>query len=217
VSLPKCFPSITIERCVALLVAAAVAGGCSRAVTMQTWQNGVERYVRDNGNDPAVLRDVTLSGGQGGRRGFGVIGKNDPRASTDVNGVLVAHEGVAGQERPEARPWFIYLVGIVEKQKVREIRLAALSFSDGRPTWRIGPKDAEALKRYRDDGLGQWRQRLRGQGTAAQEHAGRVPPDYTTFPRPADAFDAKVSGSSAEATHATSGARWEVQLGTVKP
>jgi hypothetical protein len=182
---------------VALLI--ALAGGCARQVSMKTWQKDVEQYVRKNGNDPAVLRDVTLADGQGGRRGFGAIGKNDVRKSTDANGVLVAHETAAG------RPWFVYLVGVVDKQKVKEIRLAALSMLDGQPTWRIGPEDADALERYRDYGLSQWKQQ-------PHDKDARPPADYTTFPRPSDRFDAAVEGNYVRVKHQGSEAQWEVDL-----
>ena len=180
-----------------LLVLAAAGSGCaSRSINLKTWQKDVEKYVAANGNDPAVLRDVTLSGS---RRGFGAIAKDDPRQAQDANGVLIAHETVA------TRPWVVYLVGIVDKQRVEEIRLAAVSIVHGKATWRVGGKDSQALRRYREHGLSQWR---------AQPHdRGAKPPAlYTTFPRESDVFDAQVNGSRLQATHQGSGARWEVEL-----
>jgi hypothetical protein len=179
-----------------LLVLAAGSGCASRSINLKTWQKDVETYVAANGNDPAVLRDVTLSGS---RRGFGAIAKDDPRQAQDANGVLLAHETVA------TGPWVVYLVGIVDKQRVEEIRLAAVSIVHGKATWRVGGKDAQALRRYRDHGLSQWRAQPRDRGAKA-------PAQYTTFPRESDAFDAQVSGSRVEATHQGSGARWEVDL-----
>jgi hypothetical protein len=171
-------------------------GGCARTVNLKTWEKDVETYVRETGDgDPGVLRDVTLSGG---RRGFAVVGKDDPAHTTDANGLLLDHQTIAN------RPWFIYLVGIVKEQDVREIRLAALSVFHGNTTWRISPKDKQALKRYQDDGLAHWNELSHG--------GGKPPAEYTTFPRPGDVFDVNVSGSAVRATHRESGAQWEVNL-----
>ena len=187
--------SATLVTCLALLLSAGA--GCGRSVNMKTWQKDVETYVEAHDNDPAVLRDVMLAGD---RRGFGAIDDDDPRKSKDAHGVLVAHESVAG------RPWFVYLVGIVDEQQVEEIRLAALSIVHGKTTWRVGGKDGEAFRRYRDHGRRQWEQ-------ARRSHGDDPPPEYTTFPRDSDVFDATVSGSRVHTIHPPSGARWEVELG----
>ncbi|MEO6435221.1 MAG: hypothetical protein ABIP55_05610 [Tepidisphaeraceae bacterium] len=189
----KPIPTATIASC--LLILSALAG-CTRTVNVKTWQKDVETYVRETGRgDPGVLRDVTISGE---RRGFAVIGKDHPRQSTDANGLLLAHKTISD------RPWFIYLVGVVNEQQVKEIRLAALSIVHGDATWRIGPKDKDALARYRASGLARWKQ----QSPAQQKPPG----EYTTFPRPADAFDVNLAGTGVQATHNESGARWEVNL-----
>jgi hypothetical protein len=177
-------------------------------VNLKTWQKDVERYVEKRDNDPAVLRDVTLGGGQGGRRGFAVIGKDDARVSTDANGVLVAHESALN------RPWFVYLVGVVDEQKVKEIRVAALSMLHGKATWRVGPKDPEALKRYRDAGLAQYREQHPESSSPQDKKAkqAQIPSEYTTFPRSTDQFDATINGSNVQVIHKGSDARWEVNL-----
>src|SRR5215213_1635807 len=88
--------------------------GCSSSVTVPQWQQQVERYVREDGRgDPNVLRNMTL---EGGRAGFGIIGADDPHTSTDAKGLLLAHKRIG------ERPWFIYLVGFVNKQEVSELQ-----------------------------------------------------------------------------------------------
>jgi hypothetical protein len=179
-----------------LLTSTLVSSGCARSGDMKSWQQDVERYVEKNDGDPTVLRDVILTGS---RRGFGYIGKDDPRESQDANGVLLGHQVVRN------RPWFVYLVGIVDEQEVEQIRLAALSYVHGKADWRIGPKDAEARKRYQNYNLSLWKQQTGG-------GRGQPPPEYTTFPRDADMFDMSVTGARIDAVHQGSGAQWEVDL-----
>lgn len=186
-----------IDRALLVLaVATILSAGCARSGNMKSWQQDVERYVEQNNQDPSVLRDVTLAGS---RRGFGYIGKDDPRKSQDANGVLLGHQLILD------RPWFVYLVGIVDDQEVEQIRLAAISYVHGEANWRVGPKDPEALKQYRNHNLKLWKQTSAGS-------RGKVPAEYTTFPRDADAFDMSVDGSRIDAVHQGSGAQWEVDL-----
>lgn len=185
-----------IDRAVMVLLAATLAGaGCARSGDMKSWQQDVERYVEQN-KDPSVLRDVTLAGS---RRGFGYIGKDNPRESQDANGVLLGHQVILD------RPWFVYLVGVVDEQQVEQIRLAAISYVHGKADWRVGSKDPEALKQYRNHNLSLWRKSTPGA-------RGKAPAEYTTFPRDADAFDMSVTGSRIDAVHLGSGAQWEVDL-----
>src|SRR5688500_5138959 len=81
--------------------------GCSTSginVTLDTWKEGVEQYVRDVGKgDPVVLRDATYKG----RPAFAQIGHPVSSEGTDAVGVLLGHRPIGG------RPAFIYLVGLV--------------------------------------------------------------------------------------------------------
>jgi hypothetical protein len=173
------------------LLMLAVAG-CSSRGSITSWQNGVERYVADRG-DPSALRDVTI----GTRRGFAVIGNVDPKEATDANGVLLGHKTV------DNRPWFIYLVGIVTRQKVTDIHIAAVTFAGGKPQWAMSEKDAHATTLYRHYNEGLWR----------KEHAHAKPPaSYTTFPRDADVFELTGSGTTIIATHQGSGAMWKLDV-----
>jgi hypothetical protein len=113
--------------CLSILTLATLSLGCgggARQASVSAWQKNVEQYVRVQGKgDPAVLRDLTLSDS---RRGFAVVGSDRPSESTDANGVLIGFREIDG------RGYFIYLVGVVERQRVKEIRLAALTTDGGR-------------------------------------------------------------------------------------
>ena len=173
------------------------AGGCASSASIDSWKTGVDKYVSLHGNDPNSLRDVTLSGD---RRGFAVIGQNDPKQSTDAKALLLTHQEIAG------RPWFVYLVGLVKEQKVDDIRLAARSQEPGKPpTWAISKADPHALKLYKDYNEGLWRR------SQPDKHA-KEPSSYTNFPQDADQFDVKVDGTVVSATHPPSGARWQVDV-----
>lgn len=180
---------------IVLILPLLAACGCGQRVTLNQWQQSVETYVKDLGGDPSVLRDVTLEGTQ---RGFAIISHNHPAESTDARGVLLAHQPVAG------KPRFIYLVGLVKKQKVRDIRLAALTIENGNFRWRMSKEDDQALHAYRNYNDRLWRQRF--------PDRQRAPVEYLGFPRAEDAFDLQVSGNNITAAHAASGARWELQI-----
>src|SRR5687768_9196825 len=136
-----------------LALLALATGGCGPNVSIPRWQRSVNAYVSQTGRgDPNVLRDVTLPGTD--RRGFAVIAHHNPDESTDANGLLLAHRDAAG------RPWFVYLVGLVKKENVREIRLAALSDTGAKPVWRVSQRDKDAERTYRENNLKEFRQRF---------------------------------------------------------
>jgi len=172
------------------------AGGCTSGVSISSWQHQLERYVRDDGHgDPAVLRDMTLDDT---RRGFAIIGDEDPRKGTDAKGLLLAHRPING------RPWFIYLVGLVKDQKVDEIRLAALSVNHGKFDWVLSQKNPHSTQMYRNYNEGLGKKRSPGQKNA--------PPDYEGFPRAEDVFDLGINGNNVDAVHQGSGAWWQVTI-----
>ena len=174
-------------------------GGGSRQATVAAWQKNVEQYVRVQGKgDPAVLRDLTLSDS---RRGFSMVGGDRPTESSEANGVLLGFREVEG------RGYFIYLVGVVEKQKVSEIRLAALTTDGGKMEWKVGPGDTGALSTYRSYNDKFWRQRFPQRASA--------PPQYLGFPTPDDHFSMSVSGNRVTVTHPPSKATWELTLPTM--
>jgi len=188
-----------LARTIALLALTLVAaGGCSSQPSMSSWQKDVSHYVADQGKgDPMALRDMTLP--EDGRPGFAVIGHHDTRESVDVNGVLLGHEKVA------ARTWFVYLVGLVKEEKLKEIRLAAMSDTGSMPVWRVGQRNKDAERAYRDYNLAQFRERF--------PDRKQPPAEYLGFPRAADTFDLTDDGNGLLiATHKPSGARWDVDL-----
>ncbi|HEV2295060.1 MAG TPA: hypothetical protein VGR35_14490 [Tepidisphaeraceae bacterium] len=179
-----------------LLLLLVVTTGCSSQPTLSSWQRSISSYVRETGDgDPLVLRDMTLPEN---RPGFSVIGHHDTTASTDVNGLLLGHEQVGN------RMWFVYLVGVVEKERVTDIRLAAVSMENGKTTWKRGKESEQALNMYRRYGLKQAKERFPNRKTP--------PPRYTGFPRPDDVFELTKANEKLVATHKASGARWELSL-----
>ena len=181
----------------ALAFIAIAAAGCSSQPTMSSWQKSITKYVDDQGRgNPMVLRDMTVP--EDGRPGFSVIGHHDTRASTDVNGVLLGHEKVGG------RNWFVYLVGLVEKERVTDVRLAAMSIRNGKETWKRGKASEQALDAYRAYGQKQAKERFPDRKS--------LPPRYTGFPRPDDVFKLTNENGKLTATHEASGATWELPL-----
>jgi hypothetical protein len=170
--------------------------GCSSSVSIPKWQESVEQFVRTDGRgDPSILRNTTL---QEGKAGFGLIAADDPRSSTDAKGLLLAHKQVNG------KPWFIYLVGLVTKQEVTELQLAALNVQGGQFHWALGKSDANALKAYKNynEGVGKTRS---GQPKA--------PAKYHEFPQEGDVFDVTVDQNRVTAVHQPSGAHWTLSVG----
>lgn len=173
-----------------------IATGCASKPSVSSWQGSVNRYVRDKGDgDPTILREMTLPDG---RRGFSIIEHHDKTQSTDVNGLLLGHERAAG------RLWLVYLVGVVPKERVREMRLVAVSMDAGKTVWKRGPKAEPSFKRYRDHGLKQAKERF--------PERKDPPPRYTGFPRPDDVFTLSNRNGNLIATHEASGARWGLAL-----
>ncbi len=193
--------NIKLISLLSLLLAPLVlgCGGGSRQASVAAWQKNVEQYVRVQGKgDPAVLRDMTLTDS---RRGFSMIGGDQPAEASEANGVLLGFREVEG------RGYFIYLVGVVEKQKVNEIRLAALTTDGGKMEWKIGPNDTGALSTYRAYNRTFWKQRF--------PQRASPPPQYLGFPTPDDHFSMSVSGNRVTVTHPPSKATWELTLPTM--
>jgi hypothetical protein len=179
-----------------VLMCALISAGCGGGASIQSWQHGVEQYIKQTGRgDPTVLRDVKLPDG---RRGFSVLGAPDARQSQDVNAVLLGHATVQG------KPCFIYLLGVVEKFEVQDIRLATLAITNGKYEWQIGKEDDQALKTYRAHNERIGRERFPDRKSA--------PAAYTMFPQSGDEFELNVAENSVTATHRASGARWGLSL-----
>ncbi len=167
------------------------AGGCAEpgpgprpmTVTLATWQNAVEQYVRDQGNgDPNVLRDTTLPNSQ---RGFALIGEADVEHSSDADGLLLGHRLIAGRE------WFIYLVGLIHQGAVRDIRLVGFCWSPDKTWWQVSPPNPGSLQRYAN--------------VQSQDAI------FPVFPAKKDHFGLAITDHVAVAIHRESGASWELK------
>jgi hypothetical protein len=192
----------------ALLPVLSFMTGCGSSAASQNaslsgWQGSVEHYIHEYGkDDPAVLGDLTIADG---RKGFAVLGQAVPTESQDAVGLLLAHRPIAG------KPSFVYLVGFLEKQDVRDVRLAVLTMEGGKPHWEISPANAAALAAYRKYREAAWRQRFPGR---------KEPPlAAMNFPAPDDVFSLNGDatngggGSALTVTHSASGASWSLAPG----
>jgi hypothetical protein len=183
------------NRCIIAVIVASAFVGCTRQVGLSSWQDSVERYVRDEGDgDPASLRDVTLPDS---RRGFAAIGDANPESSSDVFGVLLDHREL------EDRHWFIYLVGHVRNLAVVDIRVAAVSFGEGKTVWRMSERNAEELATYCAFHQEEYTRRF----------APLAPPQSrSAFPQPGDSFIMAVEAPTVVVTHEGSNATWRLDL-----
>lgn len=182
--------------CAGVLLLCVGCGSGTRNVTIPLWQKNIEQYVtREGGGDPAVLRDMKLPDD---RRGYNMIGSDRPAESADANGVLLGFRQVNG------RNWFIYLVGLVRKERVEQIRLAALTTDDGKFVWALGDADEEALRKYRDYNNRLWHLRF--------PQRGDPPQGYLGFPRPEDQFELALKDAQIIVVHPASGAEWELKI-----
>ncbi len=188
---------LAMLRHVPLVILLLASAGCASQPTLSSWQGSVTKYVREKGHgSPIVLREMTLPDN---RPGFSVIGHHDTTESTDVNGLLLGHEQVGG------RMWFVYLVGLVQQERVKDIRLAAVSMEGGKTVWKRGKESERRLAAYRDYGLKQVQERF-------PDRTKAPPPRYLGFPRRDDVFTLSNTNGKLVATHEPSGARWGLTL-----
>ena len=174
---------VLIGLCGVALLCTGCGGG---RATMAQWQREVESYIASRGRgDPNALRDVVSPPG---RPIFSTHGGENPAQSTDVIGLLL------GQRPIEGEPATIFLVAVVNKGQVQDVRIAALSRQEDRLRWRIGAADSRALLAYRD-------------------HRRSVP-QHPPWPAREDAFDLAVTPTAITVTERASGARWTLPLAT---
>lgn len=181
-----------------IITMALLLCGCSSnggAVNLAGWQGSVEKYIDSEGKgDPNILRGVFWPES---RHSFSAIGGDIPQQSQDAKGLLLAIKPVNN------RPWFIFIVGIVNKQVVESIHVEALSLQGNTRLWKSSPDNPKAFQMYRDYYDHLWKQRFPGRQSA--------PAMYTTFPKEADTFNVTLeTGGKVVVTHPLSGARWEV-------
>jgi hypothetical protein len=185
-----------LSLALSILLLLAITGCQQEQVSLRTWQDSVEHYVWDEANgDPAALRDLPTPGRW---KGFSLISENNPASSTDINGVLLGHRTIG------SKTYFIYLVGLVQQQKVQEIRLAALNASSDGFHWTYDRKDDGSLGVYRDFENARWRKLFPQRGDG--------PWSCTGFPCEGDVFKLTVSDGKITATHEQSGASWALEF-----
>jgi hypothetical protein len=172
-------------------------GGCnshlmSRSVNLSAWQKNVEKYVKAQGKgDPTVLRDVTLPDG---RHGYSMLGGPQVEHNADASGVLLGLEPLGGS------PTFVYLVGLREKGKLTDIRLAAVNFSKGKAHWWLGRSNAASLKAY----------------LSYTQPKTTNKKSIQNFPAPGDVFKLSVGADRLSASHVQSGATWSASTARSK-
>jgi hypothetical protein len=167
---------------------------------ISAWQQELGRFISRNGHpDPAVLSEMQFARSRDvlrpARITFGVL---DVEASVpgkdgwDLTGVLVGREVIAD------RSWYVFTVGVVARSGYRpaslvDVRVVGLSVRDGKPTWRTGRVEPQAVQRYRE----------------AFAAAGSV-----RFPADTDAFAMKLFEEQVSIYELRSGAQWSFPLGT---
>ena len=175
------------------LLLLAFAPGCATTpepVTLASWQRSVERYVWDQGNgDPNVLRDMSWDDVH---KGFAVINDAEPGRSTDATGFLLAHR------RIESDSYFIFLVALVQRGALEDLRPMALSADNGKLHWIVGRPDPAALAAYR-------------QAEPQQAHDSAVTPT-PPFPRPTDRFVVDVAQNEVNIRDVPTGIVWRLAL-----
>lgn len=179
--------------------AALLATGCAPSghATYPQWQADLETYVRReaNGDLNDALRSMNY---QPPYRQWTVLGGADPEKSSDIVGLLLGREQIAGQ------PWYLFITGKNVEQDVAVIRPAAVRQANGELVWRLGPPDPEALEQYR---------RHRRVVDSPGDDRNRP----IQFPGYGDSFDYRVESPTVIVTDRSSGARWQFSLAPESP
>jgi len=177
---------------VVALVLAMGAGGCtaSRPSSLKAWQGAVQDWVNDRGNgDINALRETEVARGRPGLR---VASQDRPENSRDFAGVLVGTHSAAGA------PWYLYVIGEMDKDRLVTTRLAAVAQRNGKLEWRMGDADASATAAYLQHREQAWRDR--------HPDLQAPPAGALTFPQPEDQFTLQASGDTVSVRETASGA-----------
>lgn len=159
--------------------------------TIQSWEQGLEKYVWDRGNgDPNVVADMSWDDVH---KGFAVIGGPLPQRSTDQLGLLVGHKRLHG------RRYFVFLLGTVRRGDLEGLRAVALQVDGDAFHWTVGPDDPNSLSLYRA-----WSE-------ADRKREGPRNPAPPPFPRVEETFQVTIENEQFVVMHRESGARWEVR------
>jgi len=123
---------------------------------VNVWQQRLSEYItRFGSGDPAVLSRLPALRSTGtlrpARITFGVIdveAQVQERDGFDVQGLLLGKQAHTTGNR------YVFVVGVIERRGYRpasiaDVRLAAMSISNGALVWETGVSDAQALAHYR--------------------------------------------------------------------
>lgn len=191
-----------------VMLAAALLGGCRAGDPVKLWQRAVEEYVQAEGNgDLSVLR-------RAGQTGVA----DDPRPALAMvsvrevwtrlagrSAVCDAHGVLAGLEQVDGEPWYVFAVGVCAaaeaaddphraRDRVVDVRVAAVSGGAGSYRWRVSAADPAALEQYLSRAAAPW--------PAVEARMG--------FPRVGDDFVVAEEGEGIGVCERRSGACWRV-------
>jgi hypothetical protein len=182
--------------------------GCSAQKPLGQWQSAMEKHVQAEGaGDPAVLRENVYARARTAVRPNQIkFARLDIAASGlpllsprwDAHGLLV---GVATVRN---RPWYVFVVGLIQRHPASaagldDLRLAAYTPDDRRGRWAVAAEDADAMAVYL----------TAGESPASDQ--GKV------FPAAWDVFDLEVRGDLIAVRERRSGARWTLSLNDGRP
>jgi hypothetical protein len=145
-----------------VVVAALWVSGCRAADPVKRWQRTVEEFVQAEGNgDLSVLRRAGRTNAADDLRpALALVSAREVWARVagrsavcDVHGVLVGLRVIGGQ------PWYTFAVGVCAaaegaadphraRDRVVDVRVAAVSVDAGSFRWRVSEADAAALAQY---------------------------------------------------------------------
>ena len=180
-----------------LIATACWATGCGqKKATLSAWQKAMEQssVARSNG-DMSFLRQTShVSEAEQ----FAVLGGKSPDESTDVAGILLARREINNAD------WLVFLVAVVEKCEVSDIRVAMMSDEPDRRTWLISRENSAAVDSYK----------RYHQSVVRRNHSDREEPpnNPALFPSESDVFRLDVAGNTVTAVEEKSGVKWTLVL-----
>lgn len=196
---------------IASLIVANTLAACNSATKpLNAWQASVESYIIEQaGGNYNALRNVN-SNDRPSQRSFKTINAASSGipviapAHTDVNGLLLAHRNINGNN------WYIFLVGTVKYDGkftniplddpfVNDVRLIALTGDIGdKPVWVVGSGSETAINQYRAQ-----------QTNGLSGHKSK-----STFPSGYDEFEIAITGKLVTVVDQQSQAKWTLSIPT---
>jgi hypothetical protein len=197
-------------RLLPLGLAVLIMSGCRTGDPLQFWRNSVEQYAQTRGNgDLSALQSAGQTGASDDPRpALAMIIARDVRTSP-LNGLAArdVHGLLLGVSQADGGPWYVFAVGVCDparfdavepsnRDRVVDVRIAAVSGQAASPRWRIGPPDEAQLVRY-----------CRAAPASLPTYDIRL-----GFPRITDDFVLTETDDGAEVVERGSGATWRLPL-----